>query len=216
MKAFEEQTVPEEEILDKVFTAPNIITFIRLLMLPVFLWLLFGARQEVAAVVVDAVAASTDWVDGQVARRTHQVSKLGKLLDPTVDRLLIAVGVIAICILGRLPLWVLVYLIGRDCILLGGGKYMLSTVGKVPSVVWLGKFATAFLMFGFAFLLLGAPAVPGLGITGAPAWLPGFGPEPSYLGIWLVYAGLVCSVTVFVYYLVRAYQMISAWRSDRA
>ena len=212
MKAFEEQTVPEEEILDKVFTAPNIITFIRLLMLPVFLWLLFGARQEVAAVVVYAVAASTDWV----ARRTHQVSKLGKLLDPTVDRLLIAVGVIAICILGRLPLWVLVYLIGRDCILLGGGKYMLSTVGKVPSVVWLGKFATAFLMFGFAFLLLGAPAVPGLGITGAPAWLPGFGPEPSYLGIWLVYAGLVCSVTVFVYYLVRAYQMISAWRRDRA
>ena len=93
---------------------------------------------------------------------------------------------------------------------------MLSTVGKVPSVVWLGKFATAFLMFGFAFLLLGAPAVPGLGITGAPAWLPGFDPEPSYLGIWLVYAGLVCSVTVFVYYLVRAYQMISAWRRDRA
>ena len=216
MKAFEEQTVPEEEILDKVFTAPNIITFIRLLMLPVFLWLLFGARQEVAAVVVYAVAASTDWVDGQVARRTHQVSKLGKLLVPTVDRLLIAVGVIAICILGRLPLWVLVYLIGRDCILLGGGKYMLSTVGKVPSVVWLGKFATAFLMFGFAFLLLGAPVVSGLGIVGVPAWLPGFGPEPSYLGIWLVYAGLVCSVTVFVYYLVRAYQMIAAWRRDRA
>lgn len=172
----------QEEVLDRVLTAPNVITFVRLLLLPLFLWLLFATPYHIAALVVYAVAASTDWVDGQVARRTHQVSKLGKLFDPFVDRLLIAVGVIAIFILGRLPLWILAYLIIRDIILLIGGRYLLAKVGKVPPVVYVGKFATAFIMFGFCLLFAGMPEVPGLGITGAPVWLPGFGTESAPSG----------------------------------
>lgn len=197
-----------EEVLDKVLTVPNLVTLIRLLLLPLFLWLLFATPYYIAALVVFAVAASTDWVDGQIARRTHQVSRIGKLFDPFVDRLLIAVGVIAIFLLGRLPLWILVYLIVRDCFLLFGGRYLLARCGKVPPVVYVGKFATAFIMTGFCFLLLGMPEVPGLGMSGAPAWLVGFGDEPALFGIWLVYAGLICSVTALVIYIVRGWRIL--------
>lgn len=197
-----------EEVLDKVLTVPNLVTLIRLLLLPLFLWLLFATPYHIAALVVFAVAASTDWVDGQIARRTHQVSRIGKLFDPFVDRLLIAVGVIAIFLLGRLPLWILVYLIVRDCFLLFGGRYLLARCGKVPPVVYVGKFATAFIMTGFCFLLLGMPEVPGLGMSGAPAWLVGFGDEPALFGIWLVYAGLICSVTALVIYIVRGWRIL--------
>ena len=206
------ESTNEEEVLDKVLTAPNVITLVRLLLLPLFVWLLFFTPYRIAALIVFAIAASTDWVDGQVARRTHQVSKLGKLFDPFVDRLLIAVGVVSVFLLGDLPLWVLVFLIVRDCLLLAGGRYLLSTIGQVPPVVYVGKFATAFLMFGFCFLLLGMPQVPGLGIVGAPAWLPGFGTEPAQLGIWFIYAGIICSVIAFSIYVVRGAQMLRAHR----
>ena len=206
------ESTNDEEVLDKVLTAPNVITLVRLLLLPLFVWLLFFTPYRFAALVVFAIAASTDWVDGQVARRTHQVSKLGKLFDPFVDRLLIAVGVVSVFLLGDLPLWILIFLIVRDCLLLLGGKYLLSTVGEVPPVVYVGKFATAFLMFGFCFLLLGMPQVPGLGIDGAPAWLPGFGSEPAQLGIWFIYAGIICSVIAFCIYAVRGAQMLRARR----
>ena len=75
------------KVSDKVFTIPNLLSAIRLCMIPIFLVLLFNDF-NLAATLVFAVAASTDWVDGQVARRTNSVSKLGQLLDPFVDRLL--------------------------------------------------------------------------------------------------------------------------------
>ena len=206
----DEQAYPQEKVSDKILTAPNVVTFIRLLLIPLFLWLLFGAKQEVAALVVFAIASCTDWVDGQLARRTNQVSKLGKLLDPLVDRFLLAAGVIAIVLLGRLPLWILVYIILRDCILLIEGRIMLALVNKVPPVVYLGKFATAFLMIGFCLLLLGMPEVPSLGLANTPVWLPGFGTQDALLGIWFVYAGLICSISVFVVYQVNGVRMVLA------
>lgn len=207
----EKQTDQEHEVvLDKVATLPNFVTLLRLMLLPIFLWLLFATPYHVAALVVFAVAASTDWVDGQIARRTHQVSRIGKLFDPLVDRLLICVGVIAIFLLGRLPLWILVYLIVRDCLLLLGGRYLLARAGRVPPVVYVGKFATAFIMVGFCLLLLGVPELPGLGIEAAPLWLPGFGEQPALLGIWFVYAGLICSIIAFSIYVVRGYGILSA------
>ncbi len=207
------QDYPDDLVSDKILTGPNIVTFIRLLLIPLFLWLLFGAKQELAALIVYAIASCTDWVDGQLARRTGQVSKLGKLFDPLVDRFLLAAGVIAIVLLGRLPVWVLVYIIARDLLLLVEGRFMLARVGEVPPVVYLGKFATAFLMCGFCLLLLGFPQVPGLGIAGAPAWLPGFGTDPALLGIWFVYAGLVCSIAVFFVYQVNGWRLLRKRRA---
>lgn len=207
------QDYPDDLVSDKVLTGPNIVTFVRLLLIPLFLWLLFGAGQQLAALVVYAIASCTDWVDGQLARRTGQVSKLGKLFDPLVDRFLLAAGVIAIVLLGRLPVWVLVYIVARDLLLLVEGRFMLARVGEVPPVVYLGKFATAFLMCGFCLLLLGLPQVPGLGLVGAPAWLPGFGTQPALLGIWFVYAGLVCSVSVFFVYQVNGWRLLAKRRA---
>lgn len=199
-----------EEVLDKVITLPNVITLARLLLLPVFLILLFATPYHLAALAVFAIAASTDWVDGQIARRTHQVSRIGKLFDPLVDRLLIAVGVISICVLGYLPIWILVYLISRDAFLLVGGKYLLGRVGAVPPVIYVGKFATAFLMLGFSLLLLGMPELPGLGLAGAPAWLPGFGTQPALAGIWFVYAGVICSVIALIAYVVKGARLLAS------
>ena len=83
------------EVSNKIFTLPNLISFIRLLMIPIFLVLLFHDL-NLAATLLFAIAASTDWVDGQVARRTNQVSRLGQLLDPAVDRLLMISGVLGL------------------------------------------------------------------------------------------------------------------------
>ena len=203
------------QVSDDILTLPNVVTFIRLMMVPLFLWLTFGAQQQTAGLVVYAVAASTDWIDGQLARRTGRVSKLGKILDPAVDRLLLASGVVAVCLLGRLPVWIVVVLILRDLILLAQGRYMLATDGKVPSVVYVGKFATAFLMFGYSFLLLGMPVVSGLHILDA-AWLPGFGSEPAQLGIFLVYIGTVLSLIAFIIYELKGTAMHRVWKQQQA
>ena len=80
----EQKESTEEEVTDRVFTVANVITFIRLCMTPVVLVLIL-CGQDIAATVVFSVTAATDFVDGQVARRTHTVSRIGQLLDPTVD-----------------------------------------------------------------------------------------------------------------------------------
>ena len=93
--------VAEEPGLDRVLTVPNLVTFVRLLCVPLFLWLLFGAGKQSAAAVLLAVLGATDWVDGYVARRFHQVSTLGKVLDPVADRVLVGTAVIAVMVRAR-------------------------------------------------------------------------------------------------------------------
>ena len=95
----------EDGALGQILTAPNVITLVRLLCIPVFLWLLFGLDEQTAAAVLLAVLGATDWVDGYVARRFHQVSTLGKVLDPTADRILVGTAVIAVIMHGAVPLW---------------------------------------------------------------------------------------------------------------
>lgn len=188
--------------LDKVCTLPNLITLVRFLLIPLFLVLLFAFHEEGAALVVFVVAACTDWVDGQVARHTGQVSRLGQLFDPFVDRFLLASGVIAVCIEGRLPIWIVIVLICRDLILLTESRISLYLMNDVPRVSYVGKFATAFLLFGFSLLLLGIPTVGGLGLFDI-SWLPGWGSSDALLGIWFVYAGVVFSLVVFGIYQYR-------------
>jgi cardiolipin synthase len=149
-----EQGSAEPPGLDRVWTAPNAITLVRLACIPVFLWLLFGAdRPNVAAVVLAALGA-TDWVDGFVARRFHQVSTLGKVLDPVADRILVITAVVAIIVYGAVPVWFGVATLARE-VVVSGAVLLLASLGAARiDVLWVGKAGTFALMFSYpAFLL---------------------------------------------------------------
>ncbi len=193
-----------EQVTDKIFTVANVISFIRLCMIPIFLILLMGGN-DIAATFMFALAACTDWVDGQVARRTNTVSKLGQLLDPAVDRILMICGVVGLLLVERLPMWVVVVVLARDLILLLGGLYLLKRWKTRVAVIFPGKVATTFLFIGFAGLLLNFPLIAGLGITSV-AWLPGFNGEPVSWAIWFVYLGLVLALFTTLYYVLMGYR----------
>lgn len=192
----------QEEVSNRIFTVPNVISFIRLCLVPVFFVLLFNGF-DLAATLLYAIAAGTDWVDGQIARRTHQVSRLGQLLDPAVDRILMISGVVGLFVVGRLPLWIILIVIARDLLLLGGGAYLLKRWHTRVAVIYPGKVATTLLFVGFAALLLNWPILQGLSMVDA-AWLPGFNSEPYSWGIWFVYAGLLLALATTAYYVVAA------------
>ncbi|MCR2036073.1 CDP-alcohol phosphatidyltransferase family protein [Adlercreutzia mucosicola] len=201
-----------EEVTHRIFTLANIISFARLLMVPAYLVLLLN-DYDLAATLVFAVAAATDFLDGQIARRTHTVSRLGQLLDPAIDRILMITGVLGVFIVGRIPLWVIVVVVVRDLYLLIGGGILLSRFRIRVPVIYPGKFATTFLFVGFAGLLLNWPLVPGLGLTDA-AWLPGFSDGMVSWGIWFIYAGLILSLGVTVYYSVAAARALKRALAD--
>ena len=207
-----DQVREEEPVSDRILTLPNVISVIRLCLVPLYLALLMGG-QDLAAAVTFAVAAGTDFLDGQIARRTHTVSKLGQLLDPTVDRVLMITGVLGVFLVGRLPLWIILVVVLRDALLLGGGSWLLFKRGIRVPVIYPGKFATTFLFVGFAGLLLNWPLVPGLGLTDA-AWLPGFSDGMVSWGIWFIYAGLILSLGVTVYYSVAAARALKRALAD--
>ncbi|MVX59957.1 CDP-alcohol phosphatidyltransferase family protein [Enterorhabdus mucosicola] len=201
-----------EEVTHRIFTLANIVSFARLLMVPAYLVLLLNGY-DLAATLVFAVAAATDFLDGQIARRTHTVSRLGQLLDPAIDRILMITGVLGVFIVGRIPLWVIVVVVVRDLYLLIGGGILLSRFRIRVPVIYPGKFATTFLFVGFAGLLLNWPLVPGLGLTDA-AWLPGFSDGMVSWGIWFIYAGLILSLGVTVYYSVAAARALKRALAD--
>ena len=197
-----------EQVSDRIFTVPNLISFIRLCLVPIFLVLLFNGY-DVMATFLYALAAGTDWIDGQIARRTNAVSKLGQLLDPAVDRILMISGVCGLFLVGRLPLWIILVVLVRDLLLLVGGACLLKRFRVRVPVIYPGKVATTLLFVGFAGLLLNWPLVGGLGIVDA-AWLPGFNAAACSWGIWFVYAGLVLALATTVYYVVVAVRKVRA------
>jgi cardiolipin synthase (CMP-forming) len=131
---------------DRVLTIPNLISLVRVLALP-FVYLDIVGGNEGRALVVLGVIASTDWVDGYIARRFDQVSRIGKLFDPISDRLLIIVVGIAMVVGGIIPLWALLVLVARDLVVLLGGAVLLLRDLAPPPVTDLGKAATFGLMF---------------------------------------------------------------------
>jgi cardiolipin synthase (CMP-forming) len=173
---------------DGVLTLPNAFTLIRLLCLPVFLYLLFGRDNRAAAAWLLGGLGATDWVDGYLARRLGQVSEFGKVFDPTVDRLLLIVAVAGIIVDGGAPLWFCWLVVIRE-VLVGGMMAIATLVFRMPrfDVSWWGKAATFLLMFAVPGFLIGASDFPGAGGFEAAAWI---------LGV----PGLVLSwVTAFAY-----------------
>lgn len=209
-----EERSGEQEVTDRILTAANVVSFVRLCMVPLFLALLLRGH-GIAATVVFALAASTDFLDGQIARRTHTVSKLGRLLDPAMDRLLMISGVVGLLVVGRLPLWIVALVLGRDLALLLGGMYFLRRYGARVDVIYAGKVCTTLLFVGFAGLLLNMPLVPGLSLVDVP-WLPGLNGAACSWGIWFIYAGLALGVFTTAYYVVAMLRKVRAIRVSSA
>lgn len=160
--------------LDDVATIPNAITLVRLLLLPVFLWLLFAREERAAAAFLLGGIGATDWVDGYIARRYDQVSEFGKIFDPTVDRLLFFVAVTAIMIDGSMPVWFGVILLARE-VIVGAMMAVATVIYKIPriEVTFAGKLATFLLMFAVPGFLLGSSDFPGADVFWVLSWILG-------------------------------------------
>lgn len=142
---------------DRVLTLPNAISFVRILAVPLFVWLLLGADEVFAAGLLLLVIGGTDWIDGYLARRLGQVSKLGRMLDPIADRLAIIAAVVAGALAGILPVWLVLGLLVRETIVGALAIWLLLKHRKTIDVRWIGKLAT-FLLYGSipAFYLVAA------------------------------------------------------------
>jgi cardiolipin synthase len=155
------------ETSDRIWTIPNIISFIRLLGVPLFLYLLLGPHHDVSAVVVLAVGGTTDWVDGFVARRTNQVSRLGTLLDPFADRLYILAALLGLTFRHVIPWWLTIALLFRELVL-GVALLVLRRHGYGPPPVhYLGKTGT-FVLLGALPVMLLAKAAPSIAHVVSP------------------------------------------------
>jgi cardiolipin synthase len=139
--------------VDRIVTLPNLITLVRLLCIPLFLYLLFVRDARLGAAALLAVLGATDWVDGYAARHLHQVSNLGKAFDPTVDRLLLITGVVSIIVADGCPLWFGLVVVAREVVLSIWVVSIMALGAKRMDVTWWGKAGTFGIMVAFpAFL----------------------------------------------------------------
>jgi cardiolipin synthase len=158
----------------RIVTVPNAITLVRLACLPLYLYLLFGRDNRFAAALLLGLLGATDWVDGYVARHFHQVSNLGKVLDPIADRLLFFVGVGGIIVVGgAAPAWFSWAVIGRE-VFVSIAVVVLALLGaKRIDVTWFGKAGTFALMVAFPCFLAGSSTVSIASTFHAVAWVVG-------------------------------------------
>ncbi len=142
----------------RIWTVPNGISLARLLGVPVFLWLVLGPKADGWAVGLLIAAAFSDWLDGKIARAWNQQSSLGQVLDPAADRLYIAATIVGLAVRAIIPWWLVGLLVARELVL-GVALLVLRRYGYPPlQVSFLGKAATACLLYAFPLLFLGAHA----------------------------------------------------------
>ena len=186
---------------DRILTVPNVITVVRLAMLPVFLWLLFAQEDRAKAAGLLAVLGITDFLDGYVARRFNQVSDIGKILDPVADRLLFFVGVGAILVDGSVPAWFAVAVLAREALVAGATLALAMLGARRIDVTWFGKAGTFFLMIAFPLFLAAESTVGWADLAGTLAWLAGI-------------PGLVLSWYSAALYVPMARQALAEGRAD--
>jgi cardiolipin synthase len=152
-----------------VLTIPNVLSFIRLLMVPVFLVLIIGGQDGYALLVL-VISSVTDFLDGQIARRFHQVSRLGQLLDPAADRLFIFAALVGLAVRGVIPWWLFIVIVARDIMLLVLGITGANFgYGPLP-VHHLGKMATLFLFYALPILMIGQAFPDAAAIANPIGW----------------------------------------------
>jgi cardiolipin synthase len=160
----------EQVASSRIFTLANAVSVVRLMAIPVFLWLVIEDRLLIAFVLL-VVAVLTDFVDGMIARRMNEITKLGQFLDPFADRLFIAATVIALAIQDVVPWWFVIAVMLRDALLGIGGVVMARYGAATLPVKWWGKVATFAMLVVLPLFLLGA-VVPEIGeITNPIAWV---------------------------------------------
>jgi cardiolipin synthase (CMP-forming) len=187
---------------DRVLTVPNLISLLRLAGVPIFLWLVLGAHADGWAVAVLAVGGTSDWVDGYLARRLGQVSRLGELLDPLADRLYILATLLAFTAREVVPWQFTAALLLRELVVLAA-LAPLRRYGIVGLPVhYLGKTATFILLFAFPVLLLAHSVHSTADVAGAIGW-------------GLAWWGLVLYWAAGALYLVQAAALARAARRRR-
>ena len=173
----------------RVLTIPNLISAVRIAMIPVFWALIVDPDTTTWGIVLFGVVVATDWVDGTIARRTGQVSELGKVLDPVADRAAIAAGLIALVVRGAFPVWAAALILVRDIAVLAVGAVMAAKGFRIE-VRWIGKVAT------FA-LMLAIPAV---------SW--------GSLGLWPAAAALALGWPIYALGIVEYYIAAGVYAVD--
>jgi cardiolipin synthase len=144
------------DIRDRVLTVPNALSVLRLVLVPVFLYLLLVIDARGWAVGVLMFSGFSDWADGKIARLVaNQSSRLGELLDPAVDRIYMVTVPVALAIYGAVPWWIVVTLLARDVVLAATLPVLRGRGLTALPVTYIGKAATFALMSGFPLILLG-------------------------------------------------------------
>jgi cardiolipin synthase len=186
----------------RVLTVPNLISFARLLGVPLFLYLFLVVDRWGVAVAVLAIGGTTDWVDGYLARRLGQVSRLGELLDPLADRLYILATLLAFTVRDVVP-WIFTgALLLREAVLLVTLIILRRYGYGPPPVHYVGKTATFILLGAFPMLLLARASSAAAPIAGASGWA-------------LAWWGIVLYWIAAVFYLIQFSSTIRAVRRDR-
>jgi cardiolipin synthase len=162
------ETVPASSA---ILTVPNVLSFARIAAIPLFCWLTTREDTRLVGIVLFAVVAGTDWIDGYIARRTGQVSELGRILDPVADRLAIAAGLITFSLVGIFPFWAALLILLRDVTVLLGGAGVLWGRSLRVDVRAIGKIATFSLMAAIAWIAWGNAGGPLADVLLVGGWL---------------------------------------------
>ena len=174
---------------ERILTVPNLLSFVRIATIPIFYALIVDPDTTFVGLMLFAVIAATDWVDGAVARATGQVSELGTVLDPIADRLAIAAGLVALVVRGAFPLWAATVILVRDVAILLAGIVLMRRGVRIE-VRYLGKVATFTLMLAI----------------GSIAW--------GTLGYALEHAALAIGWTAFAIGVVESYVAAALYARD--
>jgi cardiolipin synthase len=143
------------QVEERILTIPNALSFLRILLVPVFLWMVLGPQWDEVALIVLMISGVTDYLDGKLARQLNQTSKIGAILDPVADRLFILAVVIGLGFRDIIPWWLAVALPLRDVFLFSLVPFLRTRGYSSLPVHFLGKAATASLLYAFPLLLLG-------------------------------------------------------------
>ncbi|CAI9408900.1 MULTISPECIES: CDP-alcohol phosphatidyltransferase family protein [Aestuariimicrobium] len=154
---------------DRVLTLPNVLSLLRLVGVPVFGWLVLSGH-DLVAVSLLALAGASDWLDGHLARRWHQTSRVGQMLDPAADRLYILTVVVTMAVRGLVPWWLVVALLLRDLMLVALVPLLRRRGWTSLPVHLMGKAGTFCLLYAFPLVLLAQVDFPAAGLVRIIGW----------------------------------------------